>query len=231
MKITLTCSQCNHDFEKSLSSHNRSIQRGQVNSFCNRTCFLLFKSENAIIYSGTCVECNSTFTRNRKPGKSDRMRFCNNSCAAKHSNRNRRDNEKYSCPYCDSTKKPSSKACRDCSNSRRNRSNNLDNKTLAELKSEYSHSQYHAKLRGDSRASYLFSKRPMFCLICNYSKHVDICHIIDIKEFSMDTKISVVNHINNLLALCRNHHWEFDHSELSNEDKITLDLFIATLAN
>ena len=229
--ITLICHHCQQSFDKTLSAHNRSIKRGQINSFCNRTCFLEFNSKNLVTYSGTCMECNSTFIRDRRPSKSDRMLFCNNSCSAKYSNRNRRDNTKYVCPYCPNSKKPASKSCRECSNSRRNRSNNLDNKTLEELKLEYGHAQYHAKLRGDSRATYLFSKKPMSCSICDYDKHVDICHIIDIKNFPMETLVSEVNNINNLVALCRNHHWEFDHNKLSTEDMTILDLFITKLTN
>lgn len=55
------------------------------------------------------------------------------------------------------------------------------------------------------------------CFNCGYSKHVEICHIKSIRSHSPDTLISEINHRSNLLALCRNCHWEFDHGELSME--------------
>lgn len=45
---------------------------------------------------------------------------------------------------------------------------------------------------------------------CNYDKHVEVCHKRAISEFPLDTPISVVNDISNLIVLCPNHHWEFD---------------------
>jgi predicted restriction endonuclease len=49
------------------------------------------------------------------------------------------------------------------------------------------------------------------CVICGYTNHVEVCHIKPISDFPMNTLISVVNHRNNIVALCPNHHWEFDH--------------------
>ena len=49
---------------------------------------------------------------------------------------------------------------------------------------------------------------------CTYSLHVEICHIKPICEFPLTTKLGEVNHISNILALCRNCHWEFDHKKL-----------------
>jgi hypothetical protein len=101
----------------------------------------------------------------------------------------------------------------------RTRRFNLNDKTLAELRAMYSISQYHAKIRGDSRASYKSTGRPNSCLICGYTKHVDICHVKDIKDFDPNTELSEVNHPNNLVALCKNHHWEFDNDLLEKEDQ------------
>ena len=38
-------------------------------------------------------------------------------------------------------------------------------------------------------------------------------------DFSDDAKISEINDIRNLIALCPNHHWEFDNGKLSEDDK------------
>jgi hypothetical protein len=65
-------------------------------------------------------------------------------------------------------------------------------------------------LRNMSRKKYIKSGRPMTCFECGYSKHVDICHIKEIKSFSEDSFVSEINDLDNLIALCKNHHWELD---------------------
>lgn len=52
------------------------------------------------------------------------------------------------------------------------------------------------------------------CLVCGYDKHFEIAHIKDIGSFPDDTRISEINALDNLLPLCRNCHWEFDHGLL-----------------
>lgn len=58
------------------------------------------------------------------------------------------------------------------------------------------------------------SDKPKKCLICGYDKHIEIAHIKAVSEFSDETLISEINDINNLMALCPNHHWEYDHGLL-----------------
>lgn len=52
------------------------------------------------------------------------------------------------------------------------------------------------------------------CAFCDYNKHVEIAHIRAISDFSLDTMLSIVNDPDNLIALCRNCHWELDHGLL-----------------
>ena len=52
------------------------------------------------------------------------------------------------------------------------------------------------------------------CKICGYSKIVETCHIKAISSFGEETLVSIVNHPDNLLSLCPNHHWELDHNLL-----------------
>ena len=63
------------------------------------------------------------------------------------------------------------------------------------------------------------SNKPQQCVICGYDKHIEIAHIKAVSEFSDDAFISEINDINNLVALCPNHHWEFDNGLFSEEDK------------
>lgn len=52
------------------------------------------------------------------------------------------------------------------------------------------------------------------CLECGYDKHVEIAHIKAVSEFDGDCYMEEINHIDNLMALCPNHHWEYDNGIL-----------------
>lgn len=69
----------------------------------------------------------------------------------------------------------------------------------------------HAKLREIARKVYKKNSGEMKCKICGYSTHIEICHIKPLSKFSKCDKIKEVNAFENLVALCPNHHWEFDH--------------------
>jgi len=68
-------------------------------------------------------------------------------------------------------------------------------------------------LRDDARKQYL-SALPYECVRCGYDKHIEVCHRRSLASFPDDTPISVVNSLDNLVGLCPNHHWEFDHGLL-----------------
>ena len=48
------------------------------------------------------------------------------------------------------------------------------------------------------------------CIICNYNKHVDACHIKPVSDFDDNISVKEINHPDNLTLLCKNCHWEFD---------------------
>lgn len=48
------------------------------------------------------------------------------------------------------------------------------------------------------------------CKSCGFDKHIEACHIKPISSFPLDTKLSVINNLSNLIALCPNCHWEHD---------------------
>jgi HNH endonuclease len=57
-------------------------------------------------------------------------------------------------------------------------------------------------------------QREKKCQNCGYSRHVECAHVRAIASFPNDTKIKEVNAASNILILCRNCHWEFDHGML-----------------
>jgi predicted restriction endonuclease len=54
------------------------------------------------------------------------------------------------------------------------------------------------------------SNKDKKCKVCNYEKHIEVCHIKPVSDFNDNTLITDINDLNNLVALCPNHHWEFD---------------------
>lgn len=56
------------------------------------------------------------------------------------------------------------------------------------------------------------------CIICGYDKHIEVAHIKAVSEFDDSATVAKINDIKNLIPLCPNHHWEFDHNCLSNEN-------------
>jgi len=74
--------------------------------------------------------------------------------------------------------------------------------------------QVSAQLRELARRSYQQAQLPRVCSNCGYDKHVEICHIRALNSFPDDTPIATINDLSNLVALCPNCHWEFDHGLL-----------------
>jgi hypothetical protein len=148
--------------------------------------------ENIILYN--CNQCGKE-TKNKQ--------FCSRSCSAIFHNINKKKKRK--CKRCNnfvSTK--NGFYCNSCNKNIRDWSNI----TLEELRKRGT-TNYHARLRALARINFDYKK---CCSICGYSKHTEICHIKEINEFSMQTMISVVNALNNLIELCPNCHWELDHN-------------------
>lgn len=56
------------------------------------------------------------------------------------------------------------------------------------------------------------------CAVCGYDKHYEVAHIKAVADFDDTILISEINDINNLIALCPNHHWEYDNGLLNIKD-------------
>lgn len=101
-----------------------------------------------------------------------------------------------------------------CKQCWKNRQKDWSKVTLMDLKKGNANNYGYPQIRQMSRNLYKKSGRPMQCLVCQYELHVDICHIKDVNSYSLDTPITEINSLNNLTALCKNHHWEFDNGYL-----------------
>lgn len=141
-------------------------------------------------------------------------RFCNQNCGAIFANKN----IKKKTYYCRKCGKPigyghdqcgNKQLCDDCNPFRVD----WGFITYGEMKSRSKY-QVNSRIREIARTLYKNSGRPQMCMNCGYDKHYEICHIKGISTHSDDTFISEINNIDNLIALCPNCHWEFDHGLL-----------------
>lgn len=216
MIITLVCDNCKEDFSRQQKQHTANLKRGQIHTFCSYLCACAYREYPLVTQQ--CAWCEEEFTYPQ--GRSRSRKYCSQSCSAKHKNRTRtiKASPKL-CATCKTVtvygKRLYCDGCKSDKQSATRRVDVYETTTLQEWRAKYSISQYHAKIRGNSRYNYSRSHQPMSCKVCGYSTHVDICHIKDLKDFQMSTTIAEVNHIDNLVALCKNHHWEFDNGHLN----------------
>lgn len=127
--------------------------------------------------------------------------------------------KKYHCKDCGKNfqreNKIRSKYCTEC----RKSPEYYKNSTIGEYRNKLSlknkhRSWIHAHVRLFARA---WNKDLMKygCQKCGYSFHVEMAHIKPISSFPDEAKLGIVNSPENILILCRNHHWELDHGLLN----------------
>lgn len=88
-------------------------------------------------------------------------------------------------------------------------------KTKGELLSDRCNYQsYRSAVRKYAEKVYKDSGKELKCAVCGYDKHVEIAHIKAVSDFDNNSTIAEINSINNLIALCPNHHWEYDNGIL-----------------
>ena len=175
-----------------------------------------------------CKYCNQDIIAKEGSRLSDvkRKQFCNSSCAASYNNKKtpkRKAIKEGECSNCgttikyeyDDNKKTYKKRqyCNAClealkiENLTKHKNNKLleyMSKTKGEIKQLLKNP--FSALRNQARRIYTNSNKPKVCSVCGYSTHIEIAHIKGIAEFNDDAKISEINNIDNLIALCPNHH-------------------------
>jgi hypothetical protein len=160
----------------------------------------------------TCAHCGHN-TKNPK--------FCCRACSASYLNNSKngrkigKRKKQWLCKVCNEICEPRKKRCESCKTKIKTKINGktiyVGIETLTKRQILTNDTQKYRRIRNHARVvakkNGLLSK----CLECDYDIHVECCHKHPIKKFPLDTLISEINHPSNLLGLCRNHHWEFDH--------------------
>lgn len=154
-----------------------------------------------------CLVC-SNFTINKK--------FCSSKCYGLF--KLKKEKKKYFCKGCQCIiaigwENVRNHYCDLCIKNGKNPNiKNWDLVKQGELKSKLGTQQFHARVRALSRVFYKRSDKPKLCCICGYDKFYEVCHIIPINKFNDNSTIAEINSLTNLIALCPNCHWEFDHN-------------------
>lgn len=207
--LELSCDYCGVKYLKRAASHRYDLKKGKTVFFCTPAHYYEYLKAPEI--TGTCFYCQADFAR-KKGSSKDLGKYCSRKCAATAVSKEtswKRRGPQNRCLGCGG-ECARRKRCQDC----KRKENPLSNTSLGELKGQYDTGQYHAKIRGNSRSVFNKSQKKRECLVCGYSLHVDICHIRPVHDFSDTSLVGEVNDIDNLIALCKLHHWEFDNGHL-----------------
>ncbi len=146
-----------------------------------------------------CLKCDEP-TENPK--------FCSRTCAGSY-NSHKFVKRKRKIHYCDcgNEKKYNRKTCLECYYVGRIKwKGDITIKEATEMcgrkQTVFSAIRYQARQK--------LKESPKKCGKCGYDKYVEVCHVQALSDFPLDTRISVVNSVDNLILLCPNCHWEFD---------------------
>lgn len=157
----------------------------------------------------------------KQPAATRRLKFCNKSCAAKANNpahtltrSGRYRRVPRNCIDCDAVIQRGATRCRRCWNLKRRQDHaqNTTKERLAATRAGYSSAR--AAIRTHAAQVYQENNGPRLCKVCGYSLYVEVCHIRPVATFPASAPLSEINAFNNLVALCPNHHWEFDNGHI-----------------
>lgn len=170
-----------------------------------------------------CSTCGKKMRRQASSITSENV-FCSNSCSATYNNKKTPKRKKTKkCRACKTLILSGYTYCDDCCSKGKHLHGGrpLSERTLEEV-IQWNKINKHQVVR--SHASQNSKHLPYTCAICGYSEHVEVCHIKEIHKFPLTATLAEINHKNNLVKLCRNHHWEMDHGILNDADKKKLGL-------
>lgn len=187
------CTTCNTKFK---SRHNN----GAAHRFCSVSCHKVWMQRNRIEIN--CIQCGAVTTN---------PKFCSSSCAASYNNVKfpKKKKKERCCKKCSKKVTHRAKLCKE------HNSQIVDwsKVTYGEAKGIRKY-QKNSRIRGLARRLYLKSSMPHKCYVCGYSKYFDVCHKKPVYTFDDSVTIAEINSLSNLVALCKNHHWEFDKGDI-----------------
>ena len=187
---------------------------------------------NLILYSGlevnvhpkepkqivNCKTCSKEIEKFANELRKHENSFCSSSCAAKHNNPlKQKANGKYVlkekvCLNCTKTYTKDGRDARQTCSMFCYMELGMKQRLMKDVIKRNDANKYDT-VRKNART---YSKHfyPSQCMICSYDKHYEVCHVKDLKDFTREETLYEVNNKTNLIHLCPNCHWEFDHNQL-----------------
>lgn len=166
-----------------------------------------------------CLGCDAVIPLdpNVQVGITRRKKFCTRSCFARYNNKKRylkpRRKLVY-CLVCGKATQAKTGLCLPCLTIERAGKRDLITKgELHKKRSGYQSAR--SSIRSHAAYAFIQSGREPRCVVCGYDNHIDVCHIRAVKDFPDSATLGEINHVDNLVALCPNHHWELDNGYLS----------------
>ena len=119
---------------------------------------------------------------------------------------------KYACQSCGKhRKKTTNPICRSCYDKNRTQIILDVNTPINQLFYSYGSRNKYNYIRSHSRRLISSLGIEKICSCCKFEHGVQICHVKPICDFPEDTPLNEVNNLDNLVLLCPNCHWLFDH--------------------
>lgn len=204
------CIQCGMEFQQ------YHIINGKMHRLRNRTrCLVCLPlqptpSETAQPkFLVKCKNCGKEIERSSENGNY----FCTKTCAATHNNKKFPKRKKLTkpCKICGCSIWKRYTFCEKCKvNASKIR--DILNHPLSFFIEKRKDAARYAQIRDHARK--VTASRLQKCTICGYTKHVETAHKKEIQDFPLTALVSEINHPDNLIILCKNHHWEMDHNLL-----------------
>lgn len=214
--LTLTCEACGKSFQRSNNHHKKALKRGATKTFCSRQCRPVF-----IPKTNPCAACGKETTN---------PKYCSSSCSARINGTLFPKKLKYrvaqECSVCGkeyfkSTTHSGRKYCPECLAFKKTRRGMKETKVasiIKHFKATGRHPSWklaHVRLLNRVWNVDLLAKS---CAKCGYGKHVELAHIKAMSTFPKSATLGEINDPSNVIQLCRNCHWEFDHGIVTLEE-------------
>lgn len=156
------------------------------------------------------VQCSQCGKETNNP------KFCSQTCSALFNNTLRYAKLEKIISYCKKCNNPCAKNRKFCNDCYVVRGAFAEDMTLEQARYKRgSQTNAHTLVRFRARDFALNVLKWDKCQKCGYDKHIEIAHKKAITEFDDNTLLSEINKEENLMALCPNCHWEYDHPNCS----------------
>ncbi len=163
---------------------------------------------------GICKQCKKPIIKEgKRPCEMRALTFCSCSCAAIYNGENRTITKKAKLCKCGKQIDRTDSKCTECKEKLNNKSiKNHTNITKNEIFGKRANYQSaRSAIRKHAEKIFELNGKEKVCVVCGYDKHINISHKKAVSDFDGNTTLGEINSIENLVALCPTHHWEFDH--------------------